>query len=493
MKYKIKVCVLLLLIFVFTLVQYVEKANGPVLAASGSTFEQQLHPLLADEKLSGAVLGISIRQAATGEIIYEHGGDIRLRPASNMKLLTAAAALETLGENYVFKTELFTDGVMNGDVLTGNLYIKGKGDPTLLQADLDTLATVIKNKGIKTVVGNVIGDDTWYDCERYSVDMIWSDESEYYGAAISALTIAPNKDYDSGTAIVDVTPGMKVGEGATVKVTPQTEYVKIVNLAKTVAADGKKEVKIVREHRSNTITITGTIPVKSSRTRQWVALWEPTVYTTHVFKNALQAQGIKHVGFVKAGKVPNQAKLLATHDSMPLSQLLVPFMKLSNNAHAEHLVKEMGKVIHGEGSWEKGLEVVENTVQSLGMNPTSLKLRDGSGISQIDLIPANELTKLLYAVQAKVWYPAFVHSLPVAGDSDRFIGGTLRNRMKNTFAAGNVQAKTGTLTATSTLSGYVTTKSGERFIFSILFNNFVDGDSITKIQDDIVVLLAERE
>ncbi|KMY52196.1 D-alanyl-D-alanine carboxypeptidase/D-alanyl-D-alanine endopeptidase [Peribacillus loiseleuriae] len=493
MKYKIKVCVLLLLIFVFTLVQYVEKANGPVLAASGSTFEQQLHPLLADEKLSGAVLGISIRQAATGEVIYEHGGDVRLRPASNMKLLTAAAALETLGENYVFKTELFTDGVMNGDVLTGNLYIKGKGDPTLLQADLDTLATVIKNKGIKTVVGNVIGDDTWYDCERYSVDMIWSDEGEYYGAAISALTIAPNEDYDSGTAIVDVTSGMKVGEGATVKVTPQTEYVKIVNLAKTVAADGKKEIKIVREHRSNTITITGTIPVKSSRTRQWVALWEPTVYTTHVFKNALQAQGITHVGFVKAGKVPNQAKLLATHDSMPLSQLLVPFMKLSNNAHAEHLVKEMGKVIHGEGSWETGLEVVGNTVQSLGMNPTSLKLRDGSGISQINLISANELTKLLYAVQAKVWYPAYVHSLPVAGDSDRFIGGTLRNRMTNTFAAGNVQAKTGTLAATSTLSGYVTTKSGERFIFSILFNNFVDGDSITKIQDDIVVLLAERE
>ncbi len=493
LKSKIKICVLVLFVFMFTLVQDVEQANGPVLATSGSTFGQQLHQLLANEKLSGAISGISIRSSETGKIIYENGGDIRLRPASNMKLLTAAAALETLGENYVFKTELFTDGVMNGDVLSGNLYIKGKGDPTLLQADLETLATMIKNKGIKTVVGNVIGDDTWYDRERYSADMIWSDESEYYGAAISALTIAPNKDYDSGTVIVDVTPGMKAGEGATVKVTPQTEYVKIVNLAETVAQDGEKEIKIVREHHSNTITITGTIPVKSSRTRQWVAVWEPTVYTAHVFQHALQAQGIKHVGYVKAGEVPTQAKLLATHDSMPLAQLLVPFMKLSNNAHAEHLVKEMGKVIHGEGSFEKGLEVVENTVQSLGMNPASLKLRDGSGISQINLIPANELTKLLYAVQAEGWYPAFVHSLPVAGDSDRFIGGTLRNRMNHTFAAGNVQAKTGTLTATSALSGYVTAKSGERFIFSILFNNFVDGDSITKIQDDIVVLLAEQE
>lgn len=487
------IVVFVLLLYVFTLVQYVEKADGSMLATNGSSFDQQLLHLLANKKLSGAISGISIRKAVTGEVIYERGGDIRLRPASNMKLLTAAAALETLGQNYVFTTELYTDGVINGDVLTGNLYIKGKGDPTLLQSDLDTLATMIKNKGIKTIVGDVIGDDSWYDHERYSADMIWSDESEYYGAAISALTIAPNQDYDSATVIVDVAPGMNVGEGTTVEVKPHTDYLKIVNLAKTVSADGKKELKIIREHRSNTITITGTIPVKSSRMRQWVALWEPTVYTTHVFKNALLAQGIQQVGIVKAGKVPNQAKRLATHDSMPLAQLLIPFMKLSNNAHAEHLVKEMGKVIYDEGSWGTGLKVIESTAQSLGMNTASLKLRDGSGISQINLISANELTKLLYAVQDKGWYPAFVHSLPVAGASDRFVGGTLRNRMKSTFASGNVQAKTGTLTATSALSGYVTTKSGERFIFSILFNNFVDGDSITKIQDDIVILLAEQE
>lgn len=491
---EMKIGVLIMLLFVFSLIPYMEIINEPFLAMSeGATFEQQLRRLLANEKLSGAVSGISIRSAATGEIFYEHGGDIRLRPASNMKLLTAAAALETLGENYVFQTELFTDGVINGDVLTGNLYIKGKGDPTLVQSDLDKLVTVIKNKGIKTVVGNVIGDDTWYDRERYSADMIWSDESEYYGAAISALTLAPNKEYDAGTVIVDVTSGMKAGEGATVKVTPQTEYVKIVNLAKTVATDGRKEIKVVREHSSNTITITGTIPVKSNRTRRWVALSEPTGYATHVFRNSLQAQGIKYVGFVKTGKVPDQAKLLATHDSMPLSQLLVPFMKLSNNTHAEHLVKEMGKVIRDEGSWESGLKVVESTVQSLGMNPALLKLRDGSGLSQVNLIPANELTKLLYAVQVKGWYPVYIHSLPVAGASDRLVGGSLRNRMKNTSAQGNVQAKTGTLTATSTLSGYVTTKSGQRLIFSILFNNFVDGDSITKIQDDIAVLLAEQE
>lgn len=453
---------------------------------------QQITNVLNTPKLEGALAGVSIRNASSGDIIFEKGADTRLRPASNQKLFTAAAALETLGKDYRFKTEVYTDGKEIGKVLNGNIYIKGQGDPTLLKNDFDQLAAEVKKKGIKLINGNVIADDTWYDDERYSEDLTWMDEAEYYGAAVSALTASPNEDFDTGTVIVEVNPGNVSGKDASVNVVPKNDYVKIINLAKTVAADGKKEIEITREHGSNTITIEGTIPLKANKTRQWVAVWEPTGYALELFKQSLNEQGIKVTGKAKIGQISKKANVIATHSSMPLSELLVPFMKLSNNGHAEMLVKEMGKVRLGEGSWEKGLEVVENTLTSLNVNTKLLMMRDGSGISHVNLVPANELSKLLFAVQGKSWFPVYINALPLAGNSERLIGGTLRNRMKETPAAGNVQAKTGTITSVSSLSGYVTSKKGEKFIFSILLNNFVDEEGITKLQDDIAVILANQ-
>lgn len=166
--------------------------------------------------------------------------------------------------------------------------------------------------------------------------------------------------------------------------------------------------------------------------------------------------------------------MIATHQSMPLSQLLIPFMKLSNNSHAEVLVKEMGKEADGEGSWKDGLKVARNQLKSMGLDMQTIMMRDGSGISQVNMIPANEITKLLYAIQEKTWFPAYLNALPIAGNENRMVGGTLRKRMKGTLAAGNVRAKTGTISGTSSLSGYVTTKRGEKIIFSIILNNFVE-------------------
>ena len=147
-------------------------------------------------------------------------------------------------------------------------------------------------------------------------------------------------------------------------------------------------------------------------------------------------------------------------------------------------------MIYDEGSWDKGLQVIKETVSRFGVNENTLLLRDGSGMSHKNMIPANELSQLLYAIQEKSWFPQFENSLPVAGILNRLVGGTLSSRLLEEHVKGNVKAKTGTIGGVSTLSGYVITKSGEKWIFSIMINNHLS-DSIKSIEDEIVKVLVE--
>jgi serine-type D-Ala-D-Ala carboxypeptidase/endopeptidase (penicillin-binding protein 4) len=455
--------------------------------------ETQLNQLVErDPNLEGAIAGISIRAADSGELLYNHLGDLRLRPASNLKLLTAAVALSVLGEDYRFSTEVRTDGSLKGRTLSGNLYVKGKGDPTLLKADIDEIAKKLRSKGVLKIDGDIIADDSYYDHIRYSHDLPWSDETTYYGGQVSALTVSPDKDYDSGTVLIEVRPGKEIGQESVITIQPQTNYVKVINNSVTVSPEGTKEVKMEREHGTNTIRIEGTIPMKAKLDREWVSVWEPTRLVLDLFQQSLAQQGIKWTGKITTGEAPVNSNLLISHPSMPISKLLVPFMKLSNNGHAETLIKEMGKVVKGEGSWEKGLGVVQEQLEKIGVNPTTVVMRDGSGISHVDLIPANELTSLLYEIQDEPWFPSYLASLPISGEKGKFNGGTLRNRMRDEEVKGKVRAKTGTISTVSSLSGYIETKSGETIIFSIILNNLIDETKGKEIEDKIVSILANQ-
>ncbi|THE13677.1 D-alanyl-D-alanine carboxypeptidase/D-alanyl-D-alanine-endopeptidase [Bacillus timonensis] len=466
-----------------------EKADAN--ASQKQVFGQLNQLVMNEPRLKGAIAGISVRSAKNGEILYQHAGDVRLRPASNLKLITAATALSALGEDHQFSTEILTDGKLEENKLIGNLYLKGKGDPTLLQEDLDLLAKKIKKSGVDVIFGNVIADDTWYDDERYSMDLTWSDETYYYGSAVSGLTASPNKDYDSGTIIVEVSPGKKEGAKAEISLQPSSNYIKIINNTKTVQKEEKKDISIIREHGENVIIIEGTVPVHAKPIQEWMTVWEPTGYALDLFKQSLAKQDIHVMGTEGIAKTPDKAALLVTDKSIPLHELLIPFMKLSNNGHGETLVKEMGRDRYGEGSWEKGIIVVKEELRKIGVDPSSMVIRDGSGISHVNLVSANDISKLLYSAQNQAWFPTFLHSLPVAGNSERLVGGSLRYRLKNPEMVGKVKAKTGTITTVSSLSGYLKTRSGEDLIFSILLNNLMNDAHGKPIEDKIVTLLYE--
>lgn len=490
---KTKKIMLLSVIVVLAFLSFLMDKNQQQTAIANVEYAQlgsSINKVLQDERLDGATTGISIRKAATGELIYDHFGDTRLHPASNMKLLTAAAALETLGEDYRFVTEVLTDGHVKNGVLQGNLYLKGKGDPTLLSEDFDLLAQKLASKGIKMINGNLVGDDTWYDNDRLSQDINWTDESYYYAAQVSALTASPNADFDAGTVIVEAHANSNVGKAATINVLPPTDMVKITNRSNTVASGGTKTIKIERQHGTNNIVIEGVVPEDGTVTREWIAISEPSYYALDLFEKSITKKGVKFAEKPKfiLGKTPRKVQLLTSKKSITLKELLIPFMKLSNNSHADVLAKEMGKVVYGEGSFEKGLQVIEENSARLGLDMDMMMIRDASGMSHLNLVPANEVTNLLVSVQKETWYNTFLTSLPVAGVNERFVGGTLRNRMKIEPTVGNVKAKTGTITAVSALSGYATTRDGELLVFSILINN--DLAEVTPIEDQIATAIA---
>jgi D-alanyl-D-alanine carboxypeptidase/D-alanyl-D-alanine-endopeptidase (penicillin-binding protein 4) len=182
--------------------------------------------------------------------------------------------------------------------------------------------------------------------------------------------------------------------------------------------------------------------------------------------------------------------VVTTRRSIPLSQLLTPFLKLSNNAHAEILVKAMGEKTQGVGSWDAGLPSVLNVASQLGVDTSAVQIVDGSGLSNLDFIPARQTTNLLIGAQKEPFFQTWFNALPIACESDPLVGGTLASRMCGTPAAGNVHAKTGTLTGASALSGYVTDADGERLVFSVMENNYLSA-APKDLENAIAIDLAE--
>lgn len=468
--------------------------TGDQAAAASQSYkglETGINQVITSQRMRGARSSVIVRQADTNRIVYQYRSDQGITPASNVKVLTATTALEVLGKDYTFKTDVLTNGAVTNGVLNGHLYLRGTGDPTLLESDVQGLAKQLREAGIHSVTGHIVADDTWFDTQRLSPGIYKSDETYYYAAQISALTLSPNKDYDAGTTIVTATPTTN-GRPATVTLTPHTDIVKVINRTRTVPKNARNTVTMSRQQGTNNIIVSGNAPINSGSKRQWVTVANPTAYTADVFKLALAKQGVKlsKEARVTRGKTPIDANLLASKESMSLYYLMMPFMKYSNNAHANILAKSMGRAVYNEGSLNAGLRVMKETLAKSGINSNGIYLEDGSGMSHNNKIPSEKISEVLFAAQSKEWYPAFERSLPVAGINDRMLGGTLRDRLTSPLVKGKVLAKTGSLNRTDSLSGYVKTRSGDELIFSILTEN-VSGSAKPDIDRMVQVMAAQ--
>ena len=448
-----------------------------------------LDHLLADPALNGATVSVMVRDARSGSTLYQHNPRARLIPASNLKLLTTAAAMDVLGPQYRFSTQLLSNGTQQGERLAGNLYLRGLGDPTTQFADYQALAAQLASQGVRQVQGDLVFDDTWFDAERLGVDWAQDDESTYYGAQISALTVSPNTDFDAGTLLVTAKAPVALGQPVSVVVSPSTDYVQLSNRA--VSGPGNS-YGITRQHGTNLLQLTGALaPGKQSR--QWVSVWEPTQLVANLFEQALAQQGIQVLGRrVIGGVSPTTATLLAEHQSAPLQALITPLLKLSNNNMSEALLKAMGRKTANAGTAAAGVAAVAAFMQRQGLDPATLSQVDGSGLSRRNLVSAQNLTDLLLVTAKQPWFDAWYNALPIAGNADRMTGGSLRYRLRGTAAENNLHAKTGSMASVSSLSGYITDAQGRRLVFSMISNNYVsDAAPVRALENRLALALAQ--
>ncbi|WP_345556597.1 D-alanyl-D-alanine carboxypeptidase/D-alanyl-D-alanine endopeptidase [Streptomonospora halophila] len=469
-------------------------AAGAVPASAESAtgvadLRSDIDSLLADSRLEGATSGVLVRSLTRGDVLYRGSARTELIPASNAKLLTSAAAMEVLGADYRFTTTVSAGEDPGDGVVDGDLHLVGTGDPTLTSDAVDELAAEVADSGVGVVTGDLVADDTWFDAERLSPAWDPADRPYYYSAQISALTLAANSDYDTGVVDVDATPGGAQGDAVDVALSPMTDNLSLANEAATGAADAPSTFGVSRKPDTNEFTAEGELPVgRTYSTLRTVD--EPTDHAAHLFAASLEEHGVKVAGDVERGTAPQRSVPVAERSSMELGELLTPFLKLSNNGHAEILMKAMGREAAGEGGWDAGIAVATRALHRLGVPTHAVELDDGSGLARSDRLTAATTVRLLERVRHQPWFGTWRDALPLAGAPEHMVGGTLSGRMGGTAAAGNVRAKTGTLSGVSALSGYVTTAGGERLVFSIINNGYA-GAAPRDIQDAIAVRLAE--
>ena len=466
----------------------------------------RISEVLRRPELAPAMMAVTVASLDTGRTIFEENADKLLRPASNMKIFTVAAALDRLTPDYRFSTSVYAPARADATgTVRGDLIVYGRGDPSIAarfnngdyHKGIEELAARIKASGVKRVEGDLVGDESYFTGAPYGMGWTWDDLTWYFGAEVSALSVNDN------ALDLFVKPGMSVGAQCTVTTGPVTPLMTINNRTTTVPAGTKREVSVYRALGENVIEVGGHLPLDDPGFTAGVAISHPALVFIYMLRSALAEQGIiitgksRSVDARERKGVPLQTSALveiASLQSPPLSVIAAQTLKVSQNLYAELLLRALGKVggvtpaaaATALTSDEAGVEAVKAFLSQAGIRAGGLVITDGSGLSRRDMITADATLQLLVYMSKHRYASAFREALPVAG-----VDGTLKGRMKGTVAAYNIRAKTGTISGVATLSGYVTSAANERLAFSIMLNNYAEtSDSPRSHIDAIAVLLA---
>jgi D-alanyl-D-alanine carboxypeptidase/D-alanyl-D-alanine-endopeptidase (penicillin-binding protein 4) len=397
----------------------------------------EIDSLTSQADFRNAQWGVLIVNPRTGDTLYSKNAGKLFMPASNMKIITSAAALTLLGPEYRYRTTFLTDGEVRDSLLDGNLLVIGRGDPTVSDRMrgtativMDALADSLRAHRIRQITGSLARVGNAFPDSIYGYGWEWDDLGEYYGAGVDELI------FNEGMAPTTLRPP------------PDT--------ARDSLYSG---------------------PAKN-----------PAKGYLDALHDALVRRSIRMDGTVRDSILSTPLKMdtLFVLVSPPLRDILPALMKPSQNQIAEILLRTIGLERGGLGTADSARKIVGQQLLAWGAQPDGFVIRDGSGLSDQDLLTPETIVRVLDRIQRDTAFATYYNAMPIAG-----VDGTIDTRMKGTPAEGNVHAKTGTLAKARSLSGYVTTADGERLIFSILANNTTTpGSAVTHVADVIAAALA---
>jgi serine-type D-Ala-D-Ala carboxypeptidase/endopeptidase (penicillin-binding protein 4) len=482
-------------------VQQVASGRGDM-----ARFRARAEAVLAANGAEKAYWGALIVDAETGETLYALNADHYFKPASNVKLFTTTMALATLGPDFRTRTTIETAGTLDrAGLLHGDLVLVGRGDANLsnrvfpfarqgersgpMDQALADLADQVVAHGVKQIRGDIVADDSYFALARFPPgwtvdDTVWS-----YGAAVSAIAVNEN------ALSLQVRPGASAGMPVRIAWDLWPGPYSVRNEARTVAAGtADATLSLARDPESKVFLLGGTVAADAPARSLSLAVPEPAEWAAAQLKRLLEARGVRITGRSRAhhaggpGPQKRATEVLAERLSPTLIEDMRLTNKLSQNLHAELMLRVAAKEGAGAETLEDALKFAEQFREDIGLAPGDVTQSDGSGLSRSGLATPQSIVGVLSYAAKQPWGEAFAATLPVAGQD-----GTLENRMKNTAAAGRVFAKTGTINSAAGLSGYATTLSGQRLIFSFFGNNNsgASRDSTT-VLDAVCVAMVEE-
>ncbi len=470
------------------------RAQPPPLAPAVRALAAELDSTFLAPEFDRAMWGVVVQSVDDGQVLYRRNAGRLFKPASNLKIVTGAAALVALGPAFRWRTPVLAAGPVRGDTLDGDLLVAGRGDPSLSQrvaggddvlAALRPWADSLRAHGVRVVRGRVAGDGSYFPDPVLGEGWMWDDLPFYYAAPIGAL------QFNEAVAVLEVTPGAAAGEPAAVRILPALAPLRLFAEVVTAPAESSlAQITFDRTPFTDSVIVRGRISAGRAPWRSTVSVPDPTRYFEAALTQALAESGIEILGRAAAAIAATQSPLAARDSadtlfvwqSITLRELLPHFEKPSQNQIGEALLRTLGGVTRGVASVDSGRAAVRDVLRSFGVTDDAWVIADGSGVSHYNYVTPDLLARTLFGVARRPDADAFVASLPVAG-----VDGTLANRLRGTAAQGNVRAKTGDISGARTISGYVTTRDGERLLFVLMANHFPVQRRVVDVAADHVV------